>query len=151
MPVSLDKRHRQAAFQPKHCLSVLNVMHLAPQTAPSGRLLNKIAPVGPANDFTNRLSPLIPNSSGKSAISPDRPTKLSIPSGKRAIFTDREVLLRRNILRFWKFNNRDFRLIHDITDKNSFSLTSQKVENLRSEDSPQYSQHDFTAWALSNA
>ena len=27
----------------------------------------------------------------------------------------------------------------------------QKVENLRSEDSPQYSQHDFTAWALSNA
>ena len=57
--VSADKRHRQAAFQPKHCLSVLNIMHLAPKTAPSGRVLNKTAPVGPANDFTNRLFPLI--------------------------------------------------------------------------------------------
>ena len=60
MPVSADKRHRQAAFQPKHCLSLLNIMHLAPKTAPSGRLLNKTAPVGPATDFTNRLFPLIP-------------------------------------------------------------------------------------------
>ena len=60
MTVSADKRHRQAAFQPKHCLSVLNIMHLAPKTAPSGRLLNKTAPVGPANDFTNRLFPSQP-------------------------------------------------------------------------------------------
>ena len=60
MTVSADKRHRQAAFQSKHCLSVLNIMHLAPQTAPSGRLLNKTAPVGPANDFTNRLFPSQP-------------------------------------------------------------------------------------------
>ena len=57
--VSVDKRHRQAAFQPKLCLSVLNIMPFAPQTAPSGRLLNKTAPVGPANDFINRLFPLI--------------------------------------------------------------------------------------------
>ena len=57
--VSVDKRHRQAAFQPKLCLSVLNIMPFAPQTAPSGRLLNKTAPVGPANDFINRLFSLI--------------------------------------------------------------------------------------------
>ena len=57
--VSADKRHRQAAFQPKHCQSVLNIMPLAPKTAPSGRLLNKTAPFGPATDFTNRLFPLI--------------------------------------------------------------------------------------------
>ena len=59
MPVSADKRHRQAAFQPKLCLSVLNIMPLAPKTAPSGRLLNKTALVGPETDFINRLFPLI--------------------------------------------------------------------------------------------
>ncbi len=73
MPVSADKRHLQAAFQSKHCLSVLNIMHLAPKTAPSGRLLNKTAPVGPANDFTNRLFPLIITKGRGRFLHRDRP------------------------------------------------------------------------------